>query len=330
MSLGAGAGVVRRRLSAPVMTMSRSQRLRMTGAAFAIATTPLSAAPPQAQFTTHSEIVVLHVRVTDRGGSYASGLTADAFRILEEGRPQEVRFFESEDAPITVGLIIDSSGSMRNARDRIIAASAEFVQSSNPDDEVFALVFNDFVRPVLTESTPFTGDAGTLRNALSDVFEPSGRTALYDAIAEGLAYGAHGVRDRRALVVLSDGGDNASKTRFADVMTQVESSNAVIHTVALADPLDTDSDPRRLARIAETSGGKAFEPKDVAGVHQAFQQIVRDIRHSYTIGYEPMRADRRTGFRRIRVEAHAPDGRRLATRTRTGYLAQTDTAKRSE
>ena len=103
----------------------------MAGVALVIAAAILSAAPPQAQFATRSELVVLHVRVTDRGGSYATGLTADSFRIFEEGGPQEIRFFESADAPITVGLVIDSSGSMRNVRDRVIAASSDFVASSS-------------------------------------------------------------------------------------------------------------------------------------------------------------------------------------------------------
>jgi len=304
-------------------TMSpRTLESSMAGIALAIAAATLSAAPPQAQFATRSELVVLHVRVTDRGGSYATGLTADSFRIFEEGRPQEIRFFESADAPITVGLVIDSSGSMRNVRDRVIAASSDFVASSNRDDEVFALVFNDSVHAVLEESEPFTADANALRNALADVFQPDGRTALYDAIAEGLTYGAHGAHDRRALVVLSDGGDNASRVSFGELMTRVQSSNAIIYAVALADPLDLDSNPKRLVRLAETSGGKAFEPKDVGGVHQAFQQIARDIRHSYTIGYEPKQTDQHAGFRHIHVEARAPDGRRLTVRTRTGYLAQ--------
>jgi Ca-activated chloride channel family protein len=161
-----------------------------------------------------------------------------------------------------------------------------------------------------------------LRKALADVFHPDGRTALYDAIVEGLAYGAHGVRDRRALVVLSDGGDNASRVKFGDLMTNVQSSNAIIYSVVLADPLDLDSNPGRLVRLAETSGGKAFEPKDVGGIHQAFQQIARDIRHSYTIGYEPKQIDQRAGFRHVRVEARAPDGRRLTAHTRKGYFAQ--------
>jgi VWFA-related protein len=294
----------------------------MAGVAFAIATTTMSAVPPQAQFTTRSELVVLHVRVTDRGGSYTTGLTATSFRIFDEGRPQDIRFFESADAPITVGLVIDSSGSMRNVRDRVIAAASEFVESSNRDDEVFALVFNDSVHAVLDESNPFTGDANALRHALGDVFQPGGRTALYDAVAEGLIYGAHGARDRRALVVLSDGGDNASRLTFKEVLTRVQSSNAIIYTVALADPVDLDSNPKRLARFAETSGGKAFEPTDVGGVHKAFQEIARDIRRSYTIGYEPTGTGRQAGFHRISVEARSPNGRRLAARTRTGYFAQ--------
>jgi len=306
--------------------MSTSTRgLQVAGIALAIvaladATTPSAA--PQARFTARSELVVLNVRVTDRGGSYATGLTADSFRIFEEGQPQEVRFFESADAPVTVGLIIDSSGSMREVRDRVIAASAEFVESSNPDDEVFALVFSDSVHAVLDASSPFTGNVDTLRNALTDVFQPDGRTALYDAIAEGLAYATHGSRDRRALVVVSDGGDNASRITFGEVKKRAEASDAIIYAVALADPFDLDSDPKRLKGIAEASGGKAFAPKNVAGVHQAFSEIVRDIRHSYTMGYEPSRTDQRAGFRRISVEARASDGRRLSVHTRRGYVVQ--------
>ncbi len=309
--------------------MSAAVRLIVAGLAVG-AVAALTAALPRAQFSTRSELVVLHVRVADRGGSYATGLTPQAFRILEDGQPQDVRFFENMDAPVTIGLVIDSSGSMRNVRERVIAASAEFVASSNPDDEVFALVFNDSVHAVLNESEPFTGDAETLRTALSDVFEPAGRTALHDAISTALAYGARGARDRRAIVVLSDGGDNASKTKFSEVLAQVEASNAIVYTIALADPFDLESDPKRLAKLADVSGGRAFSPKDVAGVHDAFQQIARDIRHIYTIGYEPRGLGRKAGFRHIHVEAYAPGGRKLDVRTRTGYLAPADGAGKGQ
>lgn len=290
------------------------------GVIAALAVGSIALAQDRPQFKTESELVVLHVTVTDRSGSYISGLPAQAFRVIDESRPQTPRFFLTEDAPVTVGLLIDSSGSMGPVRDRVIAAAAEFVASGNPQDEVFALVFNDDVRPVLTGGRPFTSDADTLRNALSSAFEPRGRTALYDAVAHGLAYVANGTRDRRVLVVLSDGGDNASKANFNDVLTGVQASNTVIYTVALADPLDPDANPKRLGRLAETSGGEAFAPRDVAEVRRAFQQISRDVRHSYTIGYEPLHPDSHASFHRVRVDVKSPDGRGLRVRSRAGYL----------
>ncbi len=279
-----------------------------------------------ALFTSTSELVVLHVMVTDRGGGYVPNLPVDAFHIFDDARPQTPKFFLTEDAPVTVGLILDSSGSMRRLRDRVIAASAEFVQSSNPEDEVFALVFDDEVEPVLRDA-PFTSDADTLRAALSSVFRPAGRTSLYDAVLRGLRYAARGTRDRRVLVVLSDGGDNASAATLKDVVTAVEGSNTVIYAVALSDPLDPDANPKRLKQLAEATGGETFLPADVAEVHAAFEKIARDIRHSYTIGFDTMNAPSHAGFHKLRVEVRTPDGRRLAARARTGYLKGLPDAK---
>jgi Ca-activated chloride channel homolog len=274
---------------------------------------------PQPLFTSESELVVLHVLVTDRSGANVPGLPAQAFHLFDETRPQKPKFFLNEDAPVTAGLIIDSSGSMAHARDRVIAAAAEFVESSNPEDEVFALVFNDDVQPVLS-GTPFTSDPVTLRNALSAAFVPAGRTALYDAVVDGLAYAAKGSRDRRVLVVLSDGGDNASTATLKDVVARVQSSNTVIYSVALDDPQDADANPGKLKPFAEASGGEAFTSKDVADVRKAFQKIARDVRHMYTIGYEPTNTALHRGFHRIRVDVTAPDGRRLSVHSRAGYL----------
>jgi Ca-activated chloride channel homolog len=275
-----------------------------------------SAAP---QFKSESELVVLHVMVTERGGKYVSGLNADAFRVVDETRPQTPKFFLAEDAPVTVGLILDSSGSMAPLRDRVIAAAGEFVESSNAQDEVFALVFDDDVQPVLTKA-PFTSEPDVLRSALSSVFRPAGRTALYDAVVRGLRYVAKGSRDRRVLVVLSDGGDNASEASFKDVTTAVQGSNTIIYAVALEDPLDPDSNPKRLKQLAEATGGETFSPKDVTDVRKAFQQIARDIRHSYTIGFQPTNSSLHGGFHKLRVEVKSPDGRRFDVRARTGYL----------
>jgi VWFA-related protein len=272
-------------------------------------------------FTAESDLVVLHITVKNRAGSYVDALGADAFHVFEENRPQRIDFFANEDSPITVGLIIDSSGSMGPVRDRVLAASVEFVESSNPLDEMFALVFNDDVRPVLSASDPFTEQAEVLRDALSAAFVPAGRTALHDAIAHGLRYAAMGSRQRHALIVLSDGGDNASTTAFDAVLKQTQASNVVIYTVAIADPIGKDANPKHLRELANTSGGIAFEPRDIDAVRRAFQQISRDIRHGYTIGYEPTDPTEQVQFHPIRVEVRSPDGERLPTRTRKGYLS---------
>jgi VWFA-related protein len=274
----------------------------------------------QPTFSSKSELVVLHVLVKDHRGAFVGGLQERAFRVFEEQQPRAIKFFLNEDAPVTIGLLIDSSGSMAPVRDRVIAASTAFVESSNPNDEVFALVFNDHVRSVLEPSAPFTGDAGVLRRALTNAFVPKGRTALYDAIQSGLQYVRRGAQDRHALVVLSDGGDNASHVGFEAALAATQASNAIVYTVALVDRSDDTADPARLAKFAETSGGTAFAPTDIAGIESAFQQISRDLRHRYTIGYE-RRTGARPGFHRIHVDVYGPDGRKLVSRTREGYDA---------
>jgi VWFA-related protein len=293
----------------------------LAGAIVALLSGPFALAQenPQPLFKSGSELVVLHVLVTDRSGGYVSGLPADAFHLFDEARPQTPKFFLNEDAPVTVGLIIDSSGSMGHARDRVIAASQEFVQSSNPEDDVFGLVFNDEVQPVFG-GYKFTSDPIVLGSALAKAFQPIGRTALYDAVVSGLNYSEHGMHDRRVLVVLSDGGDNASESSLKDVVTSVEASNAVIYTVALTDPNDPDSNPKKLKQLAEISGGEAFEPNDVTEVRSVFQKIARDVRHMYTIGFEPTNSAYHAGFHRLHIEVKAPDGRKLNVKSRSGYL----------
>lgn len=279
---------------------------------------PLASAQDQPQFKSGSELVVVHVLVNDRSGGYVSNLMPEAFRVFDETRPQTPKYFLNEDAPVTVGLVIDSSGSMVHARDLVIAAAQEFVESSNREDEIFGLVFNDEVQKVLANGS-FTSDPVVLGGALARAFQPAGRTALYDAVVEGLDYAQRGDRDRRVLVVLSDGGDNASQTTLKDVVTRVQSSNTVIYSVALEDPLDQDNNPGKLKQLAEVSGGASFTPKNVNEVRKAFQTIARDIRHMYTIGYEPTNVAHHAGFHRIRVDVTTADGRRVSVHSRSGY-----------
>ena len=274
----------------------------------------------QPTFTARLELVVLHVMVKDRTGSYVTGLASDAFTIFEDGERQTIHFFGHEDAPATVGLVIDSSGSMVALRDRVIAAAGAFAQTSNPEDEIFALAFNDDVRAALPPSSPFTNRPDALRDALAVAISARGRTALFDAISTGIEYVSKGSSQTKALVVVSDGGDNASTTTFAQVLRTTQVSNTVIYTVALTDPVERESNPRLLKQLADASGGEAFRPRDVTQVGDVLRHIARDIRNMYTIGYVPTSITSDDRFRRIRVEVAAPGRGGLRVRTRSGYV----------
>jgi Ca-activated chloride channel family protein len=274
---------------------------------------------PQAVFSARAELVVLHVRVNDRAGHDVAGLTADRFTVQEDDRRQDIQFFASQDAPVTIGLIVDSSGSMRTLREPVLAAVDAFVATSNPQDQLFALAYNEGVRAALPADAPFTSDPVTMRAALAVAISARGRTALYDAVSAALRDANTGAYPRKALVVVSDGGDNASTTTFAEVLRETQISNTQIYTVALSDPLDRDANPKRLRQLADASGGDAFEPEDTSRISDVLRQIARDIRNTYTIGYVPTNTARNGRFRRVRVEARAADGRKLSVRTREGY-----------
>ncbi len=285
----------------------------------------LLAAPPVStgqvripRFSSTTDLVVLHVRVQDRHGAYVDGLGREAFSVSDDDRPQRIRIFMTEDAPVTVGLIIDSSVSMWQLRDELIAGAVDFARASNAEDQLFALAFNGRVRSVLPSSAPFTGSEAVLRQALAGAILPRGRTALFDAIADGLDYAARGSHLRQALVVISDGGDNASRTSFDEVLQRVLASNAVLYTVALIDPLDHDANPGTLQRLAEASGGEAFVPKYADTIGTVLGRIAADVRRTYTIGYMP--SSLAGGFHRVHVTAASPDFPALVVRTRRGYV----------
>jgi Ca-activated chloride channel homolog len=209
---------------------------------------------------------------------------------------------------------------MQGNRDLVVAAAMSFLELSNPQDEIFALTFNDEVRAVLPPSSPFTDDPETLREALTRAISARGRTALYDAIAEGLVYSAQGSHPRKTLVIVSDGGDNASRTTFEQTLKRALTSNTVIYTVGLIDEVQGDADPKRLKQLADGTGGEAFRPRDIRQVLTLLPRIAVRIRQSYTLGYVPARRDRQGTLRRIRVSAKAPTGDTLVARTRIGYL----------
>jgi len=279
---------------------------------------PAQEGPPV--FSAQSELVVLQVMVEDRRHAYVTDLAADAFTVREDGVPQAIAFFNQLDAPVDVGVIVDGSGSMQAVRGLVAATADGFVGASNPQDEMFALTFNDTVRPLLPETAPFTSNGATLHAALAGAITSRGRTALYDAIVAGLRYADLGMFERKALVVISDGGDNASMSTLDDVLDAVRLSNAVIDTIAVVDPVDPDAHPDRLKKLADASGGEAFQVQTADQLPTILQHIARDIRSMYTIGYAPSHAGG-SGFRRIHVDAKAAGHAGLRVRTRDGYLA---------
>ena len=278
--------------------------------------------PPQPAFRTISELVVLHVVVKDRKGAYVAGLQAEDFTILEDGRRQTIQFFGSQDTPVTVGLLIDNSGSMLPVRDRVIAAAGAFVQTSNPADEIFALVFNEVVRTALPPGAPFTNNPEVLREALRARISARGRTAVHDAILAGLAYLTKGTHQRQVLIVVSDGGDNASAASFDQVLAKIQMSNTVVYAIGLIDALDRDANPGRLKRLAEASGGEVSLPSDMSGVESAMRGIAQDIRSAYTISYVPTNTAHDGRFRRVRVMVRGPERGDLRVRTRQGYAVE--------
>lgn len=294
--------------------MTRRSAIRYLG--FAGAVSFLPRLRPQ-DLVLHSDVrlVLLDVSVRDRRGGFVDGLSQGDFKVLENGVPQHITVFAREDVPATIGLLVDESGSMVQKRNRVLAAAGEFIKNSNPQDEMFVLNFNDSVKRGLPEGTLFSADPTTLRAALYRGV-PAGRTALNDAVIGGLKQLDLGKQSRKSLVVISDGGDNASRRTRADMVSQVESSLATIYAIGLLDPDDRDQNPGLLRRLADISGGDAFFP-DLEGMAAACEKIAHEIRQRYTIGYTPPGSQ--GTVRRIHVQVAAPEYSGLTAHTRTRY-----------
>jgi VWFA-related protein len=221
-----------------------------------------------------------------------------------------------------MGLVVDSSVSMWGIRDQVIDAAGRFAAGTHADDELFALAFNERVWPALRASEPFTSEALVLRRALTAAIAPRGKTALFDAVSAGVDYAARGSRAREVLVVISDGGDNASAIGFDDLVRKAEASNVVIYAVALADPNGGGhEESRTLQQLADATGGRMFKPSAPKDIDAALQAIGRDVRHAYTLAYAPA-AQGDGAFHRLAVTVRSTDGKILVARTRAGYRAR--------
>ena len=267
----------------------------------------------------HTDLVTLPVTVVDPEGGFVTRLRQEHFTVYDNDQPQHIEFFSSDDLPVTVGLVIDCSGSMQSKRTEITAAVTAFAAMSHPLDEFFTVNFNEHVWLGLPPPLTFTQDADQLRAALARA-PSAGMTALHDGVDRGLAHLRNGTRDRRALIVVSDGGDNASLHTVEEVVQQARMAGAPIYSVTVFDPNDHTARPRLLKTLARETGGRVFTPRSTAEVMAAFAQIAREIRTGYTIGFVPAET-MAASFHVLRVVVDTGTRRGLTARTRAGYYA---------
>jgi VWFA-related protein len=274
---------------------------------------------PQAyQLSVNVDLVVLNATVRDQKGRVASDLGQQDFEVFEDGVRQVIKIFRHEDIPVSVGLVIDHSGSMRPKLASVIAAARTFIQSSSPDDEMFVVNFNENITRGLPTAIPFTNRPDELARAISGT-PATGKTALYDAVWKAREWLASGSRDKKVLIVISDGGDNASTHTLADVLQAVNKSNIQVYTIGIFDPDDPDKNPAALRQLAQATGGEAFVPNEVSEVVSVCESIAKDIRTQYTLGYLSGAATQGGGYHSIKVVARGTGKAKLYVRTRAGY-----------
>jgi len=277
--------------------------------------------PGEPGFTlyTASQLVVLNVGVQDSHGTNIKGLTAQDFKIFEDGHPQTIKQFAAEDRPVTLGILVDASGSMRSRQPEVVTAALAFVRASNPQDETFIVNFNDHAFKGLPPQVPFSNDPQQLRSALLGT-KAQGRTALYDALTLAADHLAKGKWENKVLLLISDGGDNNSNHNFAETVHALQMSGAAVYSIALFDPDEREHNVGILHRLSKMSGGEAFEPMDISEIEPLCLRIAADIRASYTLAYTPPQPDQHTTPRKIKVTVAAPNGGKLAIRNRTSYV----------
>jgi len=277
-------------------------------------------APAESEFTLHtaSQLVVLNVGVQDVHGTEIRGLKAADFKVYEDGHPQAVKQFAAEDRPITVGIVLDASGSMRTKQAEVVTAALAFVQSSNPDDEVFVVTFNDHASLGLPSNISFSRSTKELRTALLGR-KPEGKTALYDALVLAAQHLGKGKWENKALLLISDGGDNNSAHTSTDAIRAVQKSWATVYSIALFDPDELEHNLGALHHLSKMSGGETFAPMELAEIRSVCLRIAEDLRASYTVAYTPPNPEEHTALRKIKVVVTSPDRGKVMVRTRASY-----------
>src|SRR5271168_3998693 len=267
-------------------------------------------------------LVVLHTTVLDDRGRFADGLKEENFRVFEDKGEQKLSVFKREDFPVSMGLVIDNSGSMRDKRPRVNEAALTLVESSNKQDEAFVVNFNDDF--YLDLDKDFTNSIPELKEALERI-DSRGSTALFDAIIGSLDHLKKASKDKRVLLIVTDGEDNTSRNSLEKTIREIQRTNTVIYTIGLLGDETKKGKTkakRALQQIAQASGGLAFFPENVEDVHAICEQVAHDIRNQYTLGYYPTNERNDGTFRSVEVEVSPPRGRgKLVARTRNGYYS---------
>jgi Ca-activated chloride channel family protein len=306
------------------------------GAGVLFAQIPVQTAPPpppsdqqttgNAQSGSHIKVdvnlVVLHTTVLDDRGRFVEGLAQDNFRVYEDKVEQKLSVFKREDIPVSMGLVIDNSGSMRDKRPRVNEAALTLVQNSNPQDEAFVVNFNDDF--YLDLDKDFSSSIPELKEALERI-DARGSTALYDAIIGSIDHLKKGKKEKKVLLIVTDGEDNTSRYSLEKTIREIQKTDTVIYTIGLLSQESKRSAKnakKALTEIALASGGVAYFPENVDDVHSICEQVAHDIRHQYTLGYYPSNVAKDGSFRSVHVDVIPPHGKgKLSVRTRNGYYA---------
>jgi Ca-activated chloride channel family protein len=282
------------------------------------AKSPVLGSVAQKMISVSSSLVILPVRVTDADGVFVSGLNMQDFRVYDNGELRTITAFRHDDAPATVGMIVDHSRSMGASLPEIAVSVTAFAQSSNPRDEMFVVNFNDTASLEPLGGKPFSSNPKELGKAVSSV-SARGRTALYDAVALGLRQLQLGRWEKKALIVVSDGEDNASRLKYSQLLTLAEQSSALIYSVALQESPNEEENTEVLKGLSKKTGGAFYAPASVQDVAKVTTDIARDIRKEYTLGFVPVTTERSDSFRKLQVKVNAPGRGKLHVQTRAGY-----------
>jgi Ca-activated chloride channel homolog len=274
-----------------------------------------------AQFRSDTRLVVLHASVTDHKGKLVTDLNKNAFKVFENGQLQQVKIFRREDVPVSLGILIDDSGSMMSKRARVEAAALAMVRESNPQDEVFIVNFNDDAYL----DVPFTSDIHKMEQGLARI-DSRGGTAMRDAVNMSLDYmSKQAKKDKKVLMVITDGNDNASNVGLEKVVLRANQADTLVYAIGLftdEEKREASKARRALNELTSATGGLAFYPKDIGDVQSQAVEIAHDIRNQYTIAYSPAIQELDGSYRQIKVTVDAPG--KPTVRTRTGYYATPD------